>query len=231
MKTEPVVKKSDNLFHAGHRKRLRDKFLSDKLADYELLELALSFAIPRRDVRQIARSLMKEFGTVYQVLVAPVDALAAVPGMGINSAICIKNMHKLMTIGFRGYFTKTPLFHDYAQFENFCRLNVGGKNVEELHVLYLDNRYCLLEDQVHSVGTINESAIYPREIAQHALALGATGVALVHNHPTPTTSFSDTDKKVTLDLLVLLNALNIVLYDHFVVSGSTVYSARNMHIF
>jgi len=225
------VKQADTSFHAGHRQRLRQKFLDGKLADYELLELALSFAIPRRDVRPVSRALMREFGTLYQVLTASVDALAAVPGMGRNSAIFIKTMHQMMALGFRGYFIKTPLFHDYAQFENYCRLNVGGKSVEEVHVLYLDGQLCLLADEIHSVGTVNESSIYPREIVRRALDLNARGVALVHNHPTPCTSFSEQDKKATLELMLLLNAINITLYDHFVVSGGTVYSARNMHMF
>ena len=104
------MNQTDTSFHAGHRQRLRQKFLDGKLADYELLELALSFAIPRRDVRPVSRALMREFGTLYQVLTASVDALAAVPGMGRNSAIFIKTMHQMMALGFRGYFIKTPLF-------------------------------------------------------------------------------------------------------------------------
>jgi len=224
-----VAQQTDTSFHAGHRERLRQKFLGGKLADYELLELALGFAIPRRDVRKVARELINKFGTVYQVLTAPIEQLVSVPGMGKNSAIFIKTMHSMMTVGFRGYFSHTPLFHDHAQLENYCRLNVGGKNVEEVHVLYLDNRMCLLEDWLHSVGTVNESGIYPREIVSRALMLGARGVALVHNHPTPGISFSDEDKIITRRLMFLLAEINITLYDHFLVSGSIVYSARNMH--
>lgn len=221
---------TDVSFHAGHRERMRQKFLDGKLADYELLELALSFAIPRRDVRILSRELMKKFGSVYQILTASVEELAAVPGMGPNSAIFIKVMQRMMTIGFREYLAKVPLFHDHNHFENYCRLQVGGKNVEELHVLYLDNRKCLLADDCHSVGTVNESSIYPREIARRALELGARCIALVHNHPTPCMSFSEQDTKATLDLMAVLSAVNITLYDHYVVSGSTVYSARNMHL-
>lgn len=224
------MKQTDASFHAGHRERLRQKFLDGKMTDYELLELALSFAIPRRDVRPVSRALIGRFGTLYQVLIASVEDLSSVPGMGRNSAIFIKTMHRMMTVGFRGYFLKTPLFHDYAQFENYCRLNVGGKPVEEVHVLYLDSRLCLLEDQCHSVGTVNESSVYPREIVRHALKLNARGVALVHNHPTPCTSFSEQDKEMTIELMLLLRAMNITLYDHYVVSGGTVYSARNMHM-
>ncbi len=223
-------KKSDSSFRAGHRQRLRQKFLDGNLADYELLELALSFAVPRRDVRPAARALMQKFGTIYQILTASVDELAAVQGIGRNSAIFIKTMHRIMMLGFRGYLMKTPMFHNYSQFEDYCRLVVGGKTEEEVHVLYLDNQLCLLADDVHSVGTVNESGVYPDKIVRRAMALDARSVALVHNHPTPCTSFSDEDKKMTLDLMILLDKLNIRLYDHYVVSGSTVYSARNMHM-
>lgn len=230
MASDQPSQKTDTSFHAGHRERMRQKFLDGKLADYELLELALSFAIPRRDVRPLSRALMQKFGTVYQILTASVEELSAVPGMGRNSAIFIKVMHSMMTIGFRNYLAKVPLFHDNTQFENYCRLQIGGKSVEELHVLYLDNRKCLLEDECHSVGTVNESSIYPAEIARHALELKARSVALVHNHPTPFMSFSKPDIKATTELASVLNAINIELYDHYVVSGSTVYSARNMHL-
>ena len=230
MASDQTSQKKEVPLYVGHRERMRQKFLDGKLADYELLELALGFAIPRRDVRPLSRALMKKFGSVYQILTASVDELASVSGMGRNSAIFIKVMHSMMTIGFRNYLAKVPLFHDYSQFENYCRLQVGCKSVEELHVLYLDNRKCLLEDECHSVGTINESSIYPREIARRALELGARSVALVHNHPTPYMSFSKQDTNATLELMSVLSAINIALYDHYVVSGSTVYSARNMHL-
>jgi len=224
-----MAKQSDKSSLAGHRRRLCEKFLDGKLVDYELLELALELVVPRRTMRPVARDLMKQFGSVYQIMTAPLEQLKAVPGIGKKSSMLIKVMHNMMMLGLRGYFTNTPLFHDYAQLENYCRLNVGGKNVEEVHVLYLDNRMCLLEDQLHSVGTVNESGIYPREIVARALTLGARGVALVHNHPTPGVSFSDDDKSITRRLMFLLAEINITLYDHFLVSGSIVYSARNMH--
>jgi len=222
--------RSGDSFYAGHRQRLRQKFLDGRLADYELLELALSFVIPRRDVRLVSRALMQKFGSMYQVLTASVDDLTSVHGMGRNSAVFIKTMHRIMTVGFRDYLIKTPFFHDYTQFENYCRLEVGGKSVEEVHVLYMDGGQCLLADEVHSRGTVNESLIYPRKIIQRAIELDARSVILVHNHPTPMTSFSEEDKKVTLELMLLLNQVNITLHDHFVVSGGTVYSARNMHL-
>lgn len=220
----------DEAFHAGHRERLRKKFLAGKLTDYEQLELALTYAISRRDVRPIARALMDKFGSMYQILTASIDDLTAVPGVGLSSAICIKNMREIMLAGFQGFLATNAIYYDYEQFQNYCRLNVGCKKIEEVHVLYLDSRHFLLADDVHSVGTVNESSIYPREIVKRALALEARSVALVHNHPTPNVSFSEEDIKITTELMALLNAINITLYDHFVVAGSTIYSARNMHL-
>lgn len=220
----------DENFHAGHRERLRKKFLDGKLTDYEQLELALINVVQRRDVRKIARALMERFGSIYQILTASIEDLVSVPGMGMSSAICIKNMREIMLAGFRGYFAKNALYCDFEQLKNYCRLNIGGKKVEEVHVLYMDSQHFLLADDVHSVGTVNESGIYPREIVKRALKLEARVVALVHNHPVPDTSFSDADIKITLELMTLLNAINITLYDHFVVAGGTIYSARNMHL-
>ncbi|MBD5400184.1 RadC family protein [bacterium] len=220
----------DDVSCAGHRQRLRDKFVKNQLADYERIELMLTYAIARRDVRQPARALMKKFGSVYQILTAPLEELASVKGVGMVSAICIKQMHDLMTIGFKEYMIKQPFYKDYGGFENYCRLVVGGKAKEEVHVLYLGANDCLIEEEVHSKGTSNESAIYVQNILQKALKTEAHSIIMIHNHPTAMTSFSDDDIKTTLELHELLKHVGIVFRDHYVVSGSIIYSARNMHI-
>lgn len=216
--------------HAGHRQRLRDKFVKNQLADYERLELMLTYAIARRDVRRPARALMNKFGSIYQILTAPLAELAAVKDVGMVSAICIKQMHQLMTIGFKEYIMKEPFYKDYGGFENYCRLVVGGKAKEEVHVLYLGDNDCLIEEEVHSHGTSNESAVYAQNILQKALKLGANSIIMLHNHPTPMKSFSDDDIKTTLELHALLKHVGIIFRDHYIVSGSIIYSARNLHI-
>lgn len=220
----------DENFYAGHRDRLRAKFLDGKLTDYEKLELLLAYAIPRRDVRPLARSLIKEFGGVYQVLNASIDNLQKVKGVGYNTAVFIKLVLEMMTINFMGQLKESPIFHNETVLHNYCRNIMAGKAVEELHILYLDTNLQLIADEVHTTGTVDTSAVYPREIAKRALAHNARSIVMVHNHPTSTNSFSSADEEMTLKISALLQELNITLYDHLVVSNDVVYSAREMHL-
>ena len=221
---------SDENFYAGHRERLREKFLSNQLADYEKLELLLGYAIPRRDVRPLARSLVKEFGGVYQVLSASVDDLIKVRGVGRNTAIFLKVVQQMMQIGYKGQLKETPIFHDEKILHNYCRVTLAGKQVEELHILYLDTNLKLISDEIHTTGTVDTSAIYPREIARRALQLNARSIVMVHNHPTSINSFSNDDVAVTTQVKMILATLDIMLYDHLLVANDSVYSMRAMHL-
>lgn len=220
----------DENFYAGHRDRLRAKFLDGQLADYEKLELLLAYAIPRRDVRPLARALVKQFGGVYQVLSASIEDLVSCKGVGHNTAVFIKLVQQMMAINYMGQLKETPVFHNEAILHNYCRIIVAGKAIEELHILFLDNNLKLIADDVHSVGTVDSSAVYPREIAKRALDLNARSIVMVHNHPTSNNSFSKEDIEITTLVQSVLAGLNIELYDHLVVSNDLVYSARQMHL-
>ena len=220
----------DENFYAGHRDRLRAKFLDGQLADYEKLELLLAYAIPRRDVRPLARSLIKQFGGVYQVLTASIDDLMACKGLGRNTAVFIKLVQQMMTINYMGQLKETPVFHKETILHNYCRIIVANKSVEELHILFLDNNLKLIADEIHSTGTIDSSAVYPREIARRALELNARSIVMVHNHPISNNTFSKEDIEITTLVQSVLSGLNIELYDHLLVSNDIVYSARQMHM-
>ena len=220
----------DEDFYAGHRDRLREKFLHNKLADYEKLELLLAYAIPRRDVRPLARSLVKQFGGVYQVLSASVEDLMAVKGVGRNTAIFIKVVQQMMQIGYIGQLKESPIFHDEKILHNYCRVIMAGKQVEELHILFLDSNLKLIADEMHTSGTVDTSAVYPREIARRALQLNARSVVMVHNHPTSVNTFSQEDVVVTTHIQSILESLDIRLYDHLLVVNDIVYSMRAMHL-
>ena len=224
------MSESDENFYAGHRERLREKFLSNQLADYEKLELLLGYAILRRDVRPLARSLVKEFGGVYQVLSASVDDLVKVRGLGRNTAIFLKVVQQMMQIGYKGQLKEMPVFHDEKILHNYCRITLAGKQVEELHILYLDTNLKLIADEIHTTGTVDTSAIYPREIARRALQLNARSIVMVHNHPTSINSFSSDDVAVTTQVKMILATLDITLYDHLLVANDSVYSMRAMHL-
>lgn len=226
MKTD----EKDLSFRVGHRERLRQKFLDDKLTDYELLEMLLSFVIPRRDVRPLARGLIEQFGSVYQVITAPIDSLIAFKGVGRNTAIFIKSIHKIMLAGYKSNLDKVTIFHNEKILTNYCLLLMAGKTKEEIHILYLDEDNRLLADDLHSVGTVDWAAAYPREILKRALELNAKSIVMLHNHPKPNTSFSVDDIELTERVRDLLSTVDIGVHDHYVVSGGIVYSARNMFL-
>ena len=225
MKTD----EKDLSFRVGHRERLRQKFLDDKLTDYELLEMLLSFVI-RRDVRPLARGLIEQFGSVYQVITAPIDSLIAFKGVGRNTAIFIKSIHKIMLAGYKSNLDKVTIFHNEKILTNYCLLLMAGKTKEEIHILYLDEDNRLLADDLHSIGTVDWAAAYPREILKRALELNAKSIVMLHNHPKPNTSFSVDDIELTERVRDLLSTVDIDVHDHYVVSGGIVYSARNMFL-
>lgn len=220
----------DLSFRSGHRERLRQKFLDDKLADYELLELLLSFAIPRRDVRPLARGLINKFGGVYQVITAPIESLNSFNGIGRNTAVFIKAIHKIMVAGYKSNLDNITIFHNEKILVNYCLLLMSGKTKEEIHILYLDGEMRLLADDLHSVGTVDWAAAYPREILKRALELNAKSIVMLHNHPASNTSFSTEDIDLTEKIKNLLATVDISVHDHYLVSGGIVYSARNLFL-
>lgn len=220
-------KESDLSLRAGHRERLRQNFLDGNLAKYEILELLLSYAIPRRDVRPLARMLFKKFGGMFPILSASIDDLCKIPGMGRNTAIFIKTIQQVMLEGYRSQARESNIFQTREHFENYCKLMLGGKSIEEMHVLYLDVDHRLIEDQLHSIGSNNDAAVYSTEIVKRAMILNARFVVLIHNHPRAQTSFSKEDNAVTQDVMQKLKIVGIELYDHFVVSGGILYSMRD----
>ncbi|MCR4917637.1 MAG: DNA repair protein RadC [Alphaproteobacteria bacterium] len=216
---------------AGHRERLRQNFLDDKLPCYEVLELLLSYAIPRKDVRPLSRMLFKRFGGMYQILSASINELTSVPGMGKNTAIFIKVIQKIMLEGYKSELSERPVFHNKNLFDSYCKLMLGSSPIEEMHVLYLDINRKLLLDDTHSVGTTDWTAIHPREIIRKALDLQAKFVILVHNHPKNNTSFSTQDIEITNEIRALLQGVGIILDDHYVVSGGILYSLKESPFF
>jgi DNA repair protein RadC len=217
---------ADKMFYAGHRERLKQKLQDDKLTSYEKLELLLTYAIPRRDVRPLARKLEKHFGGVYYVFTAEYDELIAVPGVGRTTAILIKLVCSLMLLNHKNKLRYESVFANQKDLEEFCRLQVAGKTTEELHVLYLNGNFCLVDHEVNSKGSIDESAVYATHIMKRALKDGIKNIVLLHNHPATDNTFSHADIEFTQSLEDALNLCGLRLYDHYVLSGGIFHSMR-----
>jgi DNA repair protein RadC len=215
----------------GHRHRLRERFMDGKIAEYELLELLLSYAILRRDVKPIAKSLMAEFGNIHKILTAGVSELCQVEGISNNTAVFLRAIYEVILLDFKQRMSDQPLLNDSKQLVEYCRFLLMGKTTEEFHVLYLDSVRRLIRDDRHAQGTINQVTIYPREILKQSLDSNAKYVVLVHNHPDGNQFFSEADIKLTYDLKTILSAAEIDIIDHLLVVGGSVFSARDMMLF
>ncbi|MCQ2562506.1 MAG: DNA repair protein RadC [Alphaproteobacteria bacterium] len=216
--------------NTGHRERLRQKFLDGKLTDYELLELLLCYAIPRCDVRVIARNLYKKYGNIQNVLSASIDDLIVNDGIKINTAVFFKIIHKLTLMHYKTVLDNTPIFEKYEDMVNYCKLLFCDKDIEEFHVFYLDKQYKLLLDEKHSSGTIDYSNVYIREIMKKALNINAVNICVIHNHLTPHTNFSEQDIIITNELKKSLSVVNIELLDHLIITPTEVFSARKSNL-
>jgi DNA repair protein RadC len=173
-------------FH-GHRERLRGRFLqagSEAVSDYELLELVLFRAIPRRDVKPLAKALIARFGSFAEVISAPAARLAEMPGLGQSAITELKIVQAAAGRLARGEVKRRPVLSSWSAVLQYCRTAMAFAEKEQFRILFLDKRNQLIADEVQQTGTVDHTPVYPREVVKRALELSATAVILVHNHPT-----------------------------------------------
>jgi DNA repair protein RadC len=224
------LSKTQQDFHREHRKRLRNKFLELKmhLTELEMLELALTYAVPRIDVKPLSRVLMDKFGTLGRSISSPREELLRVPGVGPETATFIQMIHALVLMGYTSKMKDVPVFKDPELLYNYCKYKLANSRIEEFHVLYLDNEGQLIEDDVHSTGTTNYAAAYPEEIFKRAVMLNSRNVIMVHNHPSGMPIFSQADMELTKATRAILSGIKAELYDHLLVANGRVFSAKSM---
>jgi DNA repair protein RadC len=173
-------------FH-GHRERLRERFRgagSDAVTDYELLELLLFRALPRRDVKPLAKELIARFGSFAEVVSAPAERLAEIKGLGDAAITELKVVQAAANRLARGQVKRRLVLSSWSSVLDYCRTAMAFADKEQFRVLFLDKRNQLIADEVQQVGTVDHTPVYPREVVKRALELSATAVILVHNHPT-----------------------------------------------
>ncbi|WP_310350338.1 DNA repair protein RadC [Methylobacterium sp. BE186] len=219
--------------YLGHRDRLRARFAqsgADALPDYELLELALYRAIPRRDVKPLAKALIRRFGSFAEVISAEPARLAEIDGIGPAIIADLKLMeaagHRLA----RGALAERPLLSSWSAVLDYCRATMAFSAREQFRILFLDKRNHLIADEVQGRGTVDHTPVYPREVARRALELSATAVILAHNHPSGDPTPSATDVKMTREIIGALDPLKIVVHDHIIVGREGHASLRGLKL-
>ncbi len=215
----------------GHRARLRQHFLKNlhgeiRMRDYELLELLLFGAYPRRDVQQLARDLIETFGSLSGVLAAEPVALLKVKDVGEAAVSLIKVAEALGIELAREAALGGELLNNYDAVIAYCRARMGRRPVEEFRILFMDNRNRLLRDERQTIGTINHTPAYPREVCKRALEVGAAAVILVHNHPSGDPTPSGADIEITRRIEAAAKLLGIAVHDHLIVTRGETLSFK-----
>jgi DNA repair protein RadC len=219
--------------YLGHRARLRERFNSagpDALSDYELLEMVLFTAQPRRDMKPIAKSLLKKFGSFAEVVHAPEPRLREVEGIGDASVNQLKLIAASSSRIAKGELRHRMLLSSWQDVIGYCRTSMAFADKEQFRLLFLDKRNQLIADEVQQIGTVDHTPVYPREVIKRALELSATALILVHNHPSGDPTPSRADVEMTKAIVDIATPLGIAVHDHIIVGKNGHASLKQMRL-
>jgi DNA repair protein RadC len=217
--------------YLGHRERLRRRFRdagADALPDYELLELILFRAVPRRDTKPLAKAILDQFGSFAEALNAPEPRLREVPGLGEAAITEIKLVRAAALRLMRGEVQNRPVLASWSQVLDYCRASMGFETKEQLRILFLDKRNQIIADEVQQKGTVDHTPVYVREVVKRALEHSATAIVLVHNHPSGDPTPSRADIEMTKQIVSAAKNLGIVVHDHIIVGKQGHASFRGL---
>ncbi len=222
--------KTEPHYH-GHRERLRARFRKSGFAgfaEHEVVELMLTLAIPRSDVKQQAKALIDHFGSLREILDAPLAELRSVKGIGEVAAISLKVIRESATLYLQGASEGGKVLRDPERLNDFWRMKIGNLKYEVFAVAYLDSAYRLLHNGVETLqeGTIDRAAVYPRRFVEAALKRQAAALVLAHNHPNGNVEPSEQDKVVTRAIVLAAETISLRVVDHLIVSASESFSFR-----
>ena len=205
--------------HAGHRDRLRDRFAraEDALPDYEVLELLLFRLIPRRDTKPIARDLLRRFGSLKGIFAAPKAELMKTASVGERVAQDLRVIGALHTRMLREVVSERPVLGSWSAVVDYLTAQMAHRDREQLRILYLDKKNNLIVDEMMHEGTVDHTAVYPREVVRRALELASTAIIVVHNHPSGDPTPSQADIEMTRMLVETCSTMDIIVHDHIVV--------------
>ncbi|MED5422348.1 MAG: DNA repair protein RadC [Pseudomonadota bacterium] len=219
--------------HMGHRDLFRQRFVKGgaaSLADYELLELLLFMCIPRRDVKPLAKNLIKDFGSFAAVLNASIPDLVKASGISENTAIALHSVRAAAHHLLQDNITGKEILSNWVQVMDYAKATMAHEKKEHFRVFFLNKKNELIADEVQQSGTVDHTPAYPREVMKRALELGATAIILCHNHPSGDATPSPDDIEMTNRIVDAGRPFNIIVHDHIIVSKSSCNSLRNMDL-
>ena len=213
--------------HEGHRKRLREKFVKSGLSgfhDYEIVELLLSLGTPRKDCKPAAKEAIERFKTLRGVLEAPVEELQQIKGIGVHSAFGIKLVQEVAREFLRAKMLEKPFYRSSQEVFDYLYHAMRGLKKEVFKVLYLNSQNQIIDTVDLSEGTVNSSAVSPREVIEGALKNNAAALIFVHNHPSGAVDPSVNDKSLTRELVYAGRIMRLKVLDHIIIGDNKYYS-------
>ena len=217
----------------GHRERLRDRFRgagADALSDYELLEMVLFRALPRRDVKPLAKSLIGKFGSFAEAIHAPENLLKEISGLGDAAITEIKLIAATASRVAKGQLKEKTVLSSWSSVIDYCRTAMAFADKEQFRILFLDKRNQVIADELQQIGTVDHTPVYPREVVKRALELSATAIILVHNHPSGDPTPSQADIQMTKSIMSISSPLGIAVHDHIIVGKNGHASLKGMRL-
>lgn len=214
---------------AGHRSRLKKRYLGsgpEGLHDYEILELLLTYAIPRRDVKHLAKRLLREFKSFRGVFDAELEDLTRIAGLGEHSTVLIKLVRDCSDLYLKHEIQEKRAISSPLELLDYCRSAMAGLANEQFRCIFLNTKNRLLADEILAEGTISQTVIYPRKVIERAIFHKAAALIFVHNHPSGDVTPSRQDISLTETLKNAVTPLGITVHDHLIIGENGHYSFR-----
>jgi DNA repair protein RadC len=215
--------------YVGHRQRLKERFISSpvSLPDYEILEMLLFCSVPRRDVKDLAKRLLKEFEDISGLLNSSRDKLMNIDG--VTQSICthIMLIKETLNRSMKSAVADKNILSSWGALIEYLRASQGNAPTERLRVLFLNKKNCLVADEVQDAGTIDQTPVYPREIIKRVLFNNASAIILVHNHPSGNPKPSKADITLTSEIESACKTIGVIVHDHVIVCKNEFYSFKS----